>query len=183
VDEDRFDRLTERQRECLRLVHHGHEVKEIARALRIGPSAVVERLRAARKTLDVDNSRLAARMLAEHEGNTTYIRHVDMPDWLAEPGLAPALLEPSRAEGPGEAHRDRVMEAPASFEALPILLPAKGFPWPFRTGERSNNDLTHTERLVMSVCLTVVFAIAASMSVIAVIMLMQFLRELAKHGG
>ena len=35
----------------------------------------------------------------------------------------------------------------------------------------------------MSVSLTVVFTIAASVSVIAVILLMQFLIELAKHGG
>ena len=183
MEDDRFDKLTERQRECLRLVHQGHEVKEIARALGIGPSAVVERLRAARKTLGVESSRLAARMLAHEEGSATYIRHVDMPSWLADEPPAAALLAPSRTEGGEAAHRDRVMEAAATFEPLPPFLPASRFPWPLRTGEHTSNDLTPTERLVMSVSLTVVFTIAASLSVIAVILLMQFLIELAKHGG
>ncbi len=183
MDDDRFDKLTERQRECLRLVHHGQEVKEIARALGIGPSAVIERLRAARKTLGVESSRLAARMLAHEEGSATYIRHVDMPSWLADEAPAAALLAPSRTEGEGEAHWDRVMEAAATFEPLPIFLPTRSFPWPLRTREQASNDLTSTERLVMSVSLTVVFTIAASLSVIAVILLMQFLIELAKHGG
>ncbi len=183
MGDDRFHKLTERQRECLRLVHHGHEVKEIARALGIGPSAVVERLRAARKTLGVESSRLAARMLAHEEGNATYIRHVDMPSWLADEGTTAALQAPSRTEGEGEARRDRVMEPAAIFEPLPIFIPARRFPWPLRTREQASNDLTPTERLEMSVSLTVVFTIAASLSIIAVIMLMQFLTELAKHGG
>lgn len=180
---DRFDKLTERQRECLRLVHAGHEVKEIARELGIGPSAVVERLRAARKTLGVESSRLAARMLAHEEGNTTYIRHVDMPSWLADEPPAAAFSVPSRTDGERDAYRDRVMEAAATFEALPIFPPTRRFPWPLRTKEQASNDLTATERLAMSVSLTVVFTIAASLSVIAVILLMQFLIELAKHGG
>lgn len=183
VGDDRFDKLTERQRECLRLVQAGHEVKEIARELGIGPSAVVERLRAARKTLGVDSSRIAARMLAHEEGNATYIRHVDMPSWLADEAQTAALLGPSRTEGSGDAHRDRVMETAATFETLPIFLPARRFPWPLRTREQASNDLTPNERLAISVSLTVIFTVAASVSIIAVILLMQFLIELARHGG
>ncbi len=184
MGDDRFDKLTDRQRECLRLVHSGHEVKEIARALGIGPSAVVERLRAARKTLGVDSSRQAARMLAQEEVNATYIRHVDMPAWLADRAPTPPLLFPSTAESDGGINQDRVMEAAATFEALPTFLPTRrSVPWPLRSREQATNDLTSTERLVMSVGLTVVLTLAASLSVIAVIMLMQFLMELAKHGG
>lgn len=183
MGDDRFDKLTERQRECLRLVQSGHEVKEIARELGIGPTAVVERLRAARKTLGVDSSRQAARMLAIEEGVPTYTRHVDMPAWLAEPAETAPMLFPSTAESAGDADRDRVKEATATFEAMPLFLTPRGIPWPLRTRERATNDLTSTERLVMSVSLTVVFTVAASLSIIAVILLMQFLLELAKHGG
>ncbi len=183
MGDDRFDRLTDRQRECLRLIHSGLEVKEIARELGIGPSAVVERLRAARKTLGVDSSRQAARMLAQEEVGETYIRHVDMPAWLADRAPTPSLLLPSTAESDGGINPDRVMEAVATFEALPTFFRTRSHPWPLRTREQKTNDLTSTERLVMSVGLTVVFTLTASLSIIAVVLLMQFLIELAKHGG
>lgn len=61
-------RLTEREREVLRLLMRGHDVKSIARELSISTSAVNERLRSARLKLGVTSSREAARMLSAHEG-------------------------------------------------------------------------------------------------------------------
>src|ERR1700712_3300289 len=86
MGEDRFDKLTERQKACLRCVVRGLEVKETARELDLSPSAVIERLRAARRTLGVETSREAARLLAAHEHSKTNMRYgntlptlVDMP--------------------------------------------------------------------------------------------------------
>jgi DNA-binding NarL/FixJ family response regulator len=72
---DPISKLSEAQKECLRLVHAGYEGKEIARLLELSPGAVVERLRAARRTLGVGSSREAARLLAGVDGANAYTRH------------------------------------------------------------------------------------------------------------
>src|SRR5688572_25598825 len=68
MGEDRFAQLTEKQRECLRLVLRNHSSKEIARELGIGVHAVDQRLKSAMKTLGVSSRAEAARLLAAHEG-------------------------------------------------------------------------------------------------------------------
>lgn len=62
-----LDRLSERQRECLRLVHANLEAKEIAARLGLSPHTVNEHLRDARRVLRVPRSIQAARLLIEHE--------------------------------------------------------------------------------------------------------------------
>jgi DNA-binding CsgD family transcriptional regulator len=59
--------LTEREKETLRLLLGGHDAKSIARAQRLSVHTVNERLRDARRKLDVSSSREAARMLAQAE--------------------------------------------------------------------------------------------------------------------
>ena len=61
------NRLTERQRECLRLVHANFEAKEIAKALGLSPHTVNEHLRDARRILDASRSMEAARILVAYE--------------------------------------------------------------------------------------------------------------------
>jgi DNA-binding CsgD family transcriptional regulator len=61
-------RLSERERETLRLLLRGHDAKSSARALGISVHVVNERLRDARRKLGVSSSREAARLLAAHEG-------------------------------------------------------------------------------------------------------------------
>ncbi|GAB5347337.1 LuxR C-terminal-related transcriptional regulator [Alteriqipengyuania sp. 357] len=61
-------RLTERERECLRLWLEHKTAKEIALDLGISHHAVEKRLKMARTKLDVATSLEAARMLAEAEG-------------------------------------------------------------------------------------------------------------------
>ncbi|MDB5581675.1 MAG: hypothetical protein JWR80_6851 [Bradyrhizobium sp.] len=60
--------LSERQRQCLRLLYANHEAKEIGQALGLSPYTVHEHLRSARRLLRVARSIQAARILAEHEG-------------------------------------------------------------------------------------------------------------------
>ncbi|MDB5575408.1 MAG: hypothetical protein JWR80_584 [Bradyrhizobium sp.] len=59
--------LTERQRQCLFLVHAGLEAKQIAEALRLSPHSVNEHLRDARRLLRVARSRQAARLFVEYQ--------------------------------------------------------------------------------------------------------------------
>ena len=60
-------RLSEREREVLRLLLRGHDAKSAARSLDISVHAVNERLREARRKLGVSSSREAARILAANE--------------------------------------------------------------------------------------------------------------------
>jgi DNA-binding CsgD family transcriptional regulator len=65
---DGIDRLTAREKETLRLLFAGHDAKSIARHLSLSVHTVNERLRDARRKLNVSSSREAARLLAEREG-------------------------------------------------------------------------------------------------------------------
>ena len=63
-------RLTERQRQILRLLLAGHDAKSAARHLGISHHTVHEHLREARRQLSVSTSREAARVLGRIEGST-----------------------------------------------------------------------------------------------------------------
>lgn len=65
---ERFGTVSERERETLRLLLHGHDAKSIAVALGLSVHTVNERLREARRKLGVSSSREAARLLAQVEG-------------------------------------------------------------------------------------------------------------------
>lgn len=89
MDDDRLSKLTEAQRDCLRLVHAHYQIKEIARELKKAPSTVNARLERARRTLGANNSNEAARILAQWEerqglwipptGSSTPIPHAAAP--------------------------------------------------------------------------------------------------------
>lgn len=64
----RFDTLTQRQRECLRLVYGHHSSKEIARILKVEPPTVDQHIKTAMHRLGVTSRFAAAQLLAQHEG-------------------------------------------------------------------------------------------------------------------
>ena len=66
---DGLSTLTEREKETLRLLIRGYDAKSIANRLGLSVHTVNERLRDARRKLDVSSSREAARLLAEAEQN------------------------------------------------------------------------------------------------------------------
>jgi DNA-binding CsgD family transcriptional regulator len=77
--------LTEREREVLRLLANGHDIKSIARELSISPSAVTDRLRQARRKLGLSTSREAARLFADSDlsprnGVHTFTGEANSPD-------------------------------------------------------------------------------------------------------
>lgn len=75
----RFDRVTEPQRECLRLVLTRRNSKEIAQALGISSHTVDKRLERAIAALGATSRFDAARILAEHEGGVSSGRSPGTP--------------------------------------------------------------------------------------------------------
>ncbi|MFM5906431.1 MAG: DUF4019 domain-containing protein [Novosphingobium sp.] len=65
---DRLQRLSEKERETLRLLLRGYDAKSLARHLGLSVHTVNERLRDARRKLSVSSSREAARLLLQSEG-------------------------------------------------------------------------------------------------------------------
>jgi DNA-binding CsgD family transcriptional regulator len=64
---ERLQGLTEKERQTLRLMVRGHDAKSIARSLGLSVHTVNERLRDARRKVEVSSSREAARLLFEAE--------------------------------------------------------------------------------------------------------------------
>ena len=92
-----YQALTEKEKQTLRLMLRGHDAKSLARHLDLSVHTVNERLRDARRKLEVSSSRAAARILLEREGRT--------PDLLGDTALGDA------APGGG-------VDKPVQFDAL-----------------------------------------------------------------
>ena len=65
--DENFNRLTNRQKEILRLLFNGHDAKSAASELNISVHTVNEHLSQVRKLLNASSSRVAARLFAEFE--------------------------------------------------------------------------------------------------------------------
>lgn len=89
--DDPFAKLTEREKECLRLVAGGRTAKEIAIALSIAPDTVYQHLKKTLRKLGASSSAQAATMLAEHEAG----RHPQ--DWGPRPQPLPTPSPPGLA--------------------------------------------------------------------------------------
>jgi DNA-binding CsgD family transcriptional regulator len=81
-----YQALTEKEKQTLRLVVRGYDAKSLARRLGISVHTVNERLRHARRKLEVSSSREAARMLLGKEGED--------PDFLADKQMGEAESAP-----------------------------------------------------------------------------------------
>ena len=95
------DELSDKEKETLRLIVRGHDAKSAARELDLSVHTINERLRAARRKLDVTSSREAARVLFESEGGA-----------YENPAYAP--LGDAAEAGPGE--------KPGAGQYRPILI-------------------------------------------------------------
>lgn len=140
---DRLDRLTEKQRDCLRLIGRGFRGYEIAQRLGISETAVTERLRDARRTLDVPSSIAAARLLEGYEAQT-----IKAGDNFS--GLVPQAPSDRKAV-PGsdlESPADLLQEAMAPYIATLREHDQRAFlPLPVPTDGRRRNDLTWYQKL------------------------------------
>ncbi len=145
------DRLTERERQCLRLVHRGFESKEIAGQLGISTDRVNKLTGSAKRKLGVSRRTIAARMLAEEEQPAS-------PEPLPTHSLggmpmgvaaSPAVTldghtdEAGGAEQEGEAPSDRLSLMATDRPSLSMAAPL-----PLRGVRRLFNDLDRRSTLV-----------------------------------
>ncbi|MFN7400409.1 MAG: helix-turn-helix domain-containing protein [Sandaracinobacter sp.] len=126
-------RLTEPQRECLRLVMAGYKSKEIAHALGIGVDAVNKRIAGAKETLGAPSRFAAARQLAAFERQEP--AHSLVSQTLAVEAERP-VVDPVARSAVEDFHHDEpaqlyhVQEPHSVYGAAaagPIPEPAQGF--------------------------------------------------------
>ncbi|WP_087120744.1 helix-turn-helix transcriptional regulator [Brevundimonas sp. SH203] len=96
-----MEMLTERERECLRLVHAHHNSKQIARALGIKPGTVDKHCENAARKLQVENRIAAALALAALE---TLPNH-SHPETLPMAGATVVALNEAAEGRPHDAYR------------------------------------------------------------------------------
>lgn len=151
MGQDRISRLSEGQRECLRMVYRHMETKEIARTLGISPDGVAQRIKTAMRILGVHRRRDAARLLAEAEGAAPegalpYPPRVN-PSWdIASVAEAPTI--PLSIVGERQFHREPsgtgLREEQVAYEAA-FPMPGPRLPLPLR--EARPNDVGWLRRL------------------------------------
>ena len=88
-----FRRLTDRQKECLRLVGQGYTSKEIGRVLQLSPSTVDNHILAAVQAVGAMSRGEAARFLASTEDRQKLPRETHT---LAEPQISGLLLSTAK---------------------------------------------------------------------------------------
>jgi len=145
MTQDRLAKLTEAQREVLRLWSTRKSAKEIGREIGITHWAVNERLRSARRVLGVASSGEAARLLIAAEAEGDYKRIVCDPPAIAGPSEHVLFSDPGEdGEGPSRTHRPSEVRE----EQVPWGPAARGprLPLPRYRGDR--NDLTIKTRLI-----------------------------------
>jgi DNA-binding CsgD family transcriptional regulator len=160
MDADRMERLTDKQRECLRLVYAHLSSKEIAPRLGVEPGTVDQYIKAAMRILGVVDRRAAARMLAEHEaegGQPLVYQTLD----IAVVG-DPAMFGPSTGGRRQATSSEAMREDRAVFEVLPTpSLDSLKLPLPIRKGRPS--DLSPLVRLGWIFALLVLIALVFGM--------------------
>ena len=88
-----LDALTEKEKATLRLIVRGHDAKSIARELGLSVHTINERLRDARRKMEVSSSRAAARLLFEAEGSV--VSPVPQMRWgTRQSGTPPPAFRP-----------------------------------------------------------------------------------------
>lgn len=151
---DRFDRLTERQRQCLRLVRDQLSSKEIGLRLGLDAGTVDQHLKAAMRTLGVARRGLAAIALEAHERGTPpparETLDIQSPD-IAEPPPSVMLGPSTRRGGDGPALTETVLR-----EHYPAFEHVAGHRPPFLPQESggSRNDLSIWQTIGLSLAVT-----------------------------
>ena len=164
IPTNRITELTDRQKDCLRLVLTGLGSKAIAMKLSIGPGTVDQHIKAATRTLGVSQRIVAAQMLAAAETASPPPQILDSQPARLEKPHEQRSLDVIGGEGRPleEVRTDRVERAQAADEGRPAAIPIMGSPGlPIPTTERPINDLNAWQRLLW------ILVIAAGASLLA----------------
>ena len=146
-----INRLTSRQRDCLRLVLHHKQSKEIGRELGISPMTVDNHFRTAIQTLGVSNRVEAARLLDTFEREGTSQRLTSQPQTVVSELETPIMTRPAQV-GDGQ----REMMGALREDQVPYRTYRDtyfderfiDFPLPVPTRRKPHNDLTIAQRLI-----------------------------------
>jgi len=145
----RFEKLTEGQRECLRLVLAHKSSKEIARLLGKSRFTIDKRIERALQTLGVESRTEAALLLARHEGSHEYEWLAYEPAALAAPLVSDIMAPSQSGERPDGGHvRDSLGESDTSFDDWLGRRRRRLFRGPLPATGGKRNDLTMIERLI-----------------------------------
>jgi DNA-binding CsgD family transcriptional regulator len=155
--EHQVARLSEGQRECLRMVYRHMETKEIARILGISPDGVTQRIKAAMRILDVQRRRDAAMILAQYEGTEPYPPLVYPPRDIAFDPHPTTFGPTTEGERPSGSSGEAMREEQVAFEAV-TLARRPALPLPIR-GARPN-DVGWLQRLAWIAGITIGIALA-----------------------
>jgi DNA-binding CsgD family transcriptional regulator len=157
-------RLTEGQRECLRLVMAGYKSKEIAYQLGITVDAVNKRLGGAMSTLGAPSRFVAARQLAALESQDTY--HSLVSEFMAVEHHA-ASADPDCITGSEESDDESADSSKVEEVQAPFSPAGEGSQAP--ENRRSPADALRLERLVATPerVFALMFVIGAALAVLA----------------
>jgi DNA-binding CsgD family transcriptional regulator len=184
MDENSFERLTERQKACLRLVLTGRSSKHIADVLRISPGTVDQHLKAACKILGQNERGAAARLFAAWDE-----RHPQVLDSQSNGLVEPAPGRPtvSITGREGEDRRStptmEVRESRATYDSghpirqrplLLLLFPEIG---------RPRNELTIRMRLALFAIEVAILAMSTAVLFGVALAAARFLIKLGSSGG
>jgi DNA-binding CsgD family transcriptional regulator len=163
--EDRVDRLSAGQRQCLELVNQHLSSKEIALRLGISPHTVDQRVRLALQILGVDKRGEAARLVAAASAtseNPPYQRLIHQPPHIDAP---PAAAQQDGAVSHQIRHADRAGGSSLvgiETEQRPADRWAS-LPLPIATRSRPTNEMSIGMRLAWIVTIAVGAAFSAGM--------------------
>jgi DNA-binding CsgD family transcriptional regulator len=135
-----IERLTPRERECLRLVARGYGTKGIALQLDVSTAHVAKVIHAANRKLHVSSRMDAARLLARHEGREVFVIG-GMANPL--PGDPPAPSIPAANE---EGTQPAILREDRSAFGVGDATVDLGLPFRRRGG--THNDLTSWQRSI-----------------------------------
>ena len=177
-----FARLTEKQKEALRLVGQGYSAKEIAVRVQgdVTYHAIKARIKDALKTLDMSDSREAARLLAAYEA--TYPARVYPSGELPaadQIGVLDATSDPGGAQRTNGSGARELREERPAFEAAPLK---RRRSWlSLRKEGTPSNELTSLELLLRLAFAAGLLLLGAALLAGAVISATQLLRAYYNH--
>jgi len=178
---DGVERLSSRQRDCLRLLPVMGSSKRIAEELKIAPGTVDQHLKAARRILGVSDSWTAAQIVLRHpepiQKLDIHPRTVGSPALLAPPEAAPDEQEQSLRDNAIEP--DQAATPPPAGAMIHRPLRTLLFP----TLGRPPNDLDIPARLSLIALQAVIAVGAVSVLFVLVFAMSRFLVFVARNGG
>ena len=157
--QQRIDRLSKGQLDCLRLVDQHLSSKEIAGELGISPHTVDQRIRGALQILCVERRAHAARLIAQHCGPYQRLIHQS------------PYIEPEVPDGQSDGavrfqirHADRAGESGvAGFKTEQIPSSRASLPLPFATRSNPRNEMSVGQRLLWIALIAMGAAFSAGM--------------------